>query len=266
MRLACSTLTFSRLPLPAALRRIASLGFAWVDLGMQEGWAHVFPSQVREDPARVAAEVGALLAEAGLSAVAANVGLAPGTAGEQEERVDAVCRVASSLGIGVLTLPAASPATEMSQETARLRRLVAVAARRRVKLTVETHVGTWAESPEGARYLIQAVPGLGLTFDPTHILLTTGTWRLPEDLWPHVAHVHLRDTGTTPEEIQVAVGKGRIPHVEVLAQLRARGYEGAVSTEVIDTLGGLDAEEETLRLVRVLEGAGLGRDAGCGPR
>ena len=53
MRIACSSLAFSRQSLEESLQRIAALGFRYVDVGIQENRAHINPSDIERDVAGV---------------------------------------------------------------------------------------------------------------------------------------------------------------------------------------------------------------------
>ncbi|MDG6947283.1 MAG: sugar phosphate isomerase/epimerase [Nitrososphaerota archaeon] len=253
--LSCSTLTFSRLSLGEALSEVKKIGFRYVDLGMVEGWAHVSPSRVLGDTDSVVREVEGELERAGLSPVTANVGFGRCTQEERAERFAAVCEFAARVGVPLLTLaPTGGTAEEQAKE---LRVRLPVAARYGIALTVETHRKSVTETPEQAMEVCRLAPGAGLTWDPTHFLIATGTWRPPAELLRFVKHVHIRDSGRSDAEIQVGVGRGAIPHHDVIALLLGAGYVGAISTEVIDSIGDLDSAAETSALVRVMRDEGV---------
>jgi hypothetical protein len=50
VKVAGSSLSFSKQPLDVALRELANLGFSFVDIGAIEGWAHINPSEVASQP------------------------------------------------------------------------------------------------------------------------------------------------------------------------------------------------------------------------
>ncbi len=109
---AVSSLTFSRLPLAEALPAVAALGFRAVELAAHEGWAHLSPAELAGDASGVTERVVSALHAAGLHAVALNAGLGRNADIErQAQLVAALCRLAVTLGAGVLTIPAAPPPT-----------------------------------------------------------------------------------------------------------------------------------------------------------
>ena len=72
MEVTCSTIGFTRKPLPNALQDIADLGFRYVDLLMMENWAHINRSQVVGNPEEHADYVQRLLEQNNLTATAIN--------------------------------------------------------------------------------------------------------------------------------------------------------------------------------------------------
>jgi sugar phosphate isomerase/epimerase len=267
VRLAGSTLTFSRAPLSVALEGLARLGFRYVELAAHEGWAHIGPARLAADVAAGVAEVRRALAEAGLQAVALNAGLGRADPGEQRRRAAALARLAAEVGAVVLTVPAApSPRGEETfaaagAEIARLEGLLGAVRPYGVVLAVEGHLGTLTEHPATAAALCRAVPGLKLTLDPSHYWAGPAGGRGWEEVLPFVAHVHLRDAGRGGwAEIQVAPGRGQVDFPAVLAALRAAGYDGACAVEYIDTLpvaGGTGAAEAAAEMARLARSWGL---------
>jgi sugar phosphate isomerase/epimerase len=66
--------------------------------------------------------------------------------------------------------------------------------------------------------------------------------------------VHLRDTGTGPNQMQVQIGQGQVEYSRVLAQLGRYGYNRTLSIEIIDEPGlALDVETEVRKLKLLLE-------------
>ena len=84
LHVACSTLCFTQHPLDEALRRIAQLGFRYVDLGVQR-WAHISAPELVHSSVEMAASLGWDLEQAGVELSAMNVGL------ERERRCVARC-------------------------------------------------------------------------------------------------------------------------------------------------------------------------------
>ncbi|MBI3970887.1 MAG: sugar phosphate isomerase/epimerase [Chloroflexi bacterium] len=236
-----STLGWSRQPLDVALASIAALEFSQADLAVMEGWAHINPSDLTAGgEARVrdkAARVRDLVAKHGMRRVSAfAVGLRTPDLAEQKQRWAAVCDFAAALDVPVARLDAAKRGTPFGDEVARLRALVAIAADRGVQLAVETHVDQIAELPAAAVRLCEAVPGLALTLDPSHLHAGPNQGADFSAVFPFVRHVHLRDAGSDRDHIQVPAGCGRVNFQSIAAQLHAHGYSGKFAIEYIDTL------------------------------
>jgi sugar phosphate isomerase/epimerase len=112
-----------------------------------------------------------------------------------------------------------------------LRRLLPIAATHGVQLTIEPHVHSFLESPALTLELLAAAPGLKLTLDYAHFVCLG--WRQDEidALAPHAAHVHLRQA--RPGALQAKASQGTINIEAQLAVLRAAGYAGRISLEVV---------------------------------
>src|SRR5919199_1705618 len=104
-----SSLGWSKQPLEDAIDAIGALDFGQVDLAVQEGWAHLYPS------ALVAAGLDGVRREAGrireriernqMKRVSAcNVGLRAGDRAEEARRVEAVSDLARALDVPVITI------------------------------------------------------------------------------------------------------------------------------------------------------------------
>lgn len=251
MDCAGSTLIFSRLPLAEALLGLSRIGFSTVEVGAVEGWAHLSPVRAARDQDAVLTELREGLAGAWISAIAINAGLR-GTETEQREQALALCRIARAVGAGTLTIPAAAGPGIPPGEADRLRSLVGIAQGYGVKLAVECHMGTLAEDPATAADLCHAVPGLGLTLDPSHFWAGRAQGKGWEVVLPYVRHVHLRDAGFGGwQEIQVAPGKGAVDFVGVRDALRSAGQHPTFAVEYIDTIpvgNGGSAEEAALAM------------------
>lgn len=241
MRVAGSTLLYSRLDLEAACDRLGQLGFDAVDVGMQEGWAHVAPSECVGAVETARERIESACSAAGLDPVAVNASAGDGDRETEIERVRAVADVADGLGIDVVTLPAGGTDTDVATDLERFGALVDAVADRAVTLTVETHWGTLTEDPAVAAEYATAVPGLGYTLDPGHFVVGDHDVDPPyRDLLAATEHVHVRQAGTGWAEIQRPPTDGDLDVEALLADLRASGYDGAVTVEYIDALDGVE--------------------------
>jgi sugar phosphate isomerase/epimerase len=228
---ACSTLCFGRHPLEDALRLVAELHFSKCDLAVHEHGRHVKPSQVAEDVAAVAAK---LRYGSGLTPCAFSLDLDAPSPEEYQRQFSAVCRLARVTAVPVITIKAASQETPLDAEVARLKKLLALADAEGILLTVATLLGTHTQTPDQAVALCQAVPGLGLTLDPSHYTAGPHQGKSYDQVFPFVRHVQLRDTGRGPNQFQVRVGQGEIEYGRIVAQLARYGYERALVVDIRD--------------------------------
>jgi len=243
MRVAGSTLTYSRLDLGEACRRLADAGFDAVDVGAHAGWAHVDPAALVGDVEATAERVRGRLA--GLDPAAINAGLSGGNdADDRREQVRALAALADALDAGVVTLPAGSAEGDREADVERVCGLVEAAAGHDATLTVETHRFQHTEDPAVALAYARRIDGLALTLDPGHF--AAGPHWTPDcsdPLLDHVAHVHVRQAGDSWDRIQRPhdAPDGRLDLPRLVERLRAAGYDGALAVEYIDSLDGVDA-------------------------
>jgi sugar phosphate isomerase/epimerase len=248
---ACSTLCFSREPLDSVLRHIAELEFDKIELAVTEGGSHLKPSEVAENPEAAAHRLrhGPSLTPA---ALALDFGDPEPDPAAYRKRFEALCRLAKPLTVAVLTIPAAPLGTPFDDEVKRLTALAGLAMREGLVLAVETHSKTLTADPAAAVALCEAVPGLGLTLDPSHFL--QGGHKDYDAVFPYVQNVHLRDTGKGPGEFQVRVGQGEIEYGRIVNLLERHGYDRALTISILDALDNpFDVEIEVRKLKLLLE-------------
>jgi sugar phosphate isomerase/epimerase len=228
---ACSTLCFARHPLEIALRTIAELEFHKFELAIHEGGPHLKPSQVAAD---VSVAASRLRIGPGLVPSAFSVEIEAANDEDYRKQFKAVCRLARMSAVPLVSLAAAARATPLDTEVTRLQRLTGLADKEGVLLNVETRNGTLTEDPDQALALCQAVPGLGLTYDPSHYLTGPHKSRSHDHIFPYVRHVHLRDTGRKPDQFQVRVGQGQVEYGRIINQLSRHRYDRVLSVDIRD--------------------------------
>jgi sugar phosphate isomerase/epimerase len=228
---ACSTSCFGKYPLEQALRIIAELEFNKIDVAIHDQSLHLRPADVAED---VPAAAQRLRMGAGLAPVAFSVEIDAEEEKEYHRQLRAVCRLARLVAVPLLTMPAGAADGGLDAEVQRLTALVREAAQEGVQLAVDTQAGTVTEDPDAAAELCERVPGLGLTFDPSHYLAGPHQGKSFEQVFPHVRHVHLRDTGRGPNQFQVRVGQGEVEYGRIVSQLSRHQYERALTVDVRD--------------------------------
>jgi sugar phosphate isomerase/epimerase len=227
----CSTLCFARQPLEEALRVIAELEFAKVDVAIHSGSRQLAPADVAADLQRVYRR---LRLTSNLMPAAFDLDIDPTDPETFDREFRACCKLARQLTVATLALPAAPCGSDFDAETARLRRLVGIAGGDGLVLTVVTRIGTLTELPESAVRLCQRVPGLGLTLDPSHYICGPNQNRCYDIVFPYVKHVHLRDSGRTPDKMQVRVGQGELEYSKMVSQLERCRYDRLLSVEIMD--------------------------------
>lgn len=249
MYVACSTLCFGKYPLEKALRVIAELEFSKVDVAIHEQGPHLRPSEVAEDVTLASQRIRI---GPSLSPAAFNVVIEADDAAESQRQLRAICRLARMSAVTLLTLPAAACGTNMESEVERLTELLRLTDAEGLVLTVETRIGTLTETPDAAVELCERVPGLGLTLDPSHYIAGPHQGKPFDEVYPFVRHVHLRDTGRSPEEFQVRVGQGEIEYGRIVAQLARFRYDRLLTVEITDIPDAPFAMEPEVRKLKYL--------------
>ncbi|MFI5457779.1 MAG: sugar phosphate isomerase/epimerase family protein [Isosphaerales bacterium] len=251
MFVACSTLCFARESLETALRQIAELEFDKFELALVEDGQHMRPSEAGDNP-----EAALQRLRSGPSLIPSSLqidfGAVDWSLPVTRKRFDGLCRLAKSLSVAVLTIPAAPLGTAVAAEVKRLSTLVSAATREGLVLALLTHAETLTSDPRVAVELCQAVPGLGLTLDPSHYLQGPNPSVDYDIVFPYVQNVHLRDTGLVPGEFQVRVGQGQIEYARVVTQLQRYGYNRALTVSIIDRPDNPFEREVEVRKLKLL--------------
>jgi sugar phosphate isomerase/epimerase len=253
MFVACSTLCFSKEPLESALRHIAELEFDKIELAIVEEGAHLRPSEVAENPE---AAMHRLRNGPSLTPAALNLdfGALDPASPVLRRRFEALCRMAKSLTVAVLTIPAAPIGASFEDEVKRLMTLAGYAMREGLVLAVETHSRTLTADPAVAVELCKAVPGLGVTLDPSHYIQGPHRGCDFDGLYPYVQNVHLRDTGKGPDEFQVRIGQGEVEYGRIVNMLERHGYDRGLTVSILDHSDNtFDSEVEVRKLKLLLE-------------
>ncbi len=248
MYVACSTLCFNSYPFADALRTIAELEFNKIDVAIHESCNHLKPSQVVQDPAAAASQ---LRLASGLVPSAISVEI--DAQGEEYDRqFKAICRVARAIMVPLLTMSAAPLGTPLDTEVQRLTRLLRLAEKDGLILTLSTVTGTLTEDPDMAVTLCQRVPGLGLTLDPSHYIAGPRQGQDFSEVYPYVRHVHLRDTGRGPNQLQVHVGQGEVEYGQVINQLARFSYDRLLTVDIRDVPQETVPKEHEVRKLKYL--------------
>jgi sugar phosphate isomerase/epimerase len=253
MFVSCSTLCFSKEPLESALRHIAELEFDKIDLAIAEEGTHLRPSEVAEnlDQAIHRLRHGPSLTAAALTL---DFGAIDSADTSFRKRFDAMCRMAKALTVAVLTMPAAPLGSSFDDEVQRLTSLAGHAMREGLVLALLTHSETLTSDPATAVELCKAVPGLGLTLDPSHYIYGPNRGADFDAVYPYVQNVHLRDTGKDPGEFQVRIGQGEVEYGRIINLLERHGYDRGLTVALRDTPEpDFEIEDEVRKLKLLLE-------------
>ena len=240
MHIAASTRSLWDLAFPAACLQIQELGFDKVEIWLNESFNQLKPSAVVADPEGSAG----LLREASRLSPAAIF---------LESEVDiadfaGIIRFAKQLKVAQLTILASPKGTPFNTEIDRLRERNAICQREGIRLSVLTKSGTLTEDPHTAVELCQSVRGMGISLDPSYYICRPGGSLDHDVVYPHVLHLHLRDTSVT--ELQVLCGLGEVDYNRIVALLRQYGYQRTLSVDLLPhTMEG----EERLREMRKMK-------------
>ena len=249
MYVACSTLCFDSYPFAEALRTIAELEFNKIDVAIHERSNHLKPSQVVRD---VPAAASQLRLGPGLVPSAISVEIEAPDGEEYDRQFRAVCRLARMSMVPLLTMAAAPTGTALDQEVQRLTRLLRLAEKDGLLLTVATLCGTLTEDADTAVTLCQRVPGLGLTLDPSHYIAGPHAGKAFDQVYPYVRHVHLRDTGRGPNQFQVHVGQGEVEYGRLIGQLARYQYDRLLTVDIRDVAHADFPKEHEVRKLKYL--------------
>ncbi len=239
MFVAASSRCFEDKSLAEACQQLTDLGYDKIELWMDERTDHLKPSQIAAAPDRFFTQYReatrmtpiAICLEEDVSA----------------EVFDGLCRLAKMLKITQITLPAAPLGTPFNEEIDRLRSRLATANSSGIRLSLKTKTGYLTEDPQTAVELCQAVPGLGLTYDPSYYICSRFSNQSHDQVFQYVYHTHLRDT--LPSELQVPVGLGEIDYSRIISQLRRFNYTRALSVEILPSL--LNGHDRALELRKI---------------
>jgi sugar phosphate isomerase/epimerase len=176
---------------------IAELEFSKVDVALHERGPHLRPSEVAADVSLAAQRIRI---GPSLSPAAFDVEITAMDGAPYQEQLRAVCHLARISIVSTITLPAATAGSGLDAEVKRLTALVRLAEGEGIALAMKTRMGTLTENPDTAVELCKRVPGLGLTLDPSHYIAGLHQGKNFEQVYPYVRHVHLRDTGRSPEQ------------------------------------------------------------------
>ena len=244
MIVAASSECFPELSLDGVLQRFVDLEYSNVELAIHERDGQIKPSSLLTD-------LDSIIAACRETYRLTITGYSVDIDAEGEAYYDqfaACCRLAKATKVVSLTAPAAEIGTPFNAEIERLQRLVAIASREGVLVSIKTETGKITQDPDTAVVLCDNVKGLGLTLDPSHYVYGPHAGGNYDQVMKYVYNVHLRDT--TKDKLQVRIGQGEIEYSRLVTQLEKCKYHRALVVH-ITAMEGVDHIAE-LRKMRLL--------------
>lgn len=244
MIVAASSECFPELSLDGVLQRFVDLEYSNVEIAIHERGGQIKPSSLLTDLDNT---IAACRETYRLTITGYSVDIeAEGEA--YYDQFAACCRLAKATKVVSLTAPAAEIGTPFNAEIERLQRLVAIASREGVLVSIKTETGKITQDPDTAVVLCDNVKGLGLTLDPSHYVYGPHAGGSYDQVMKYVYNVHLRDT--TKDKLQVRIGQGEIEYSRLVTQLEKCKYHRALVVH-ITAMEGVDHIAE-LRKMRLL--------------
>ena len=244
MFVVASTRCFSDLSFDAACEQISELQYDKVEICLNEEGDHLKPTQVIADPDAFCSHFRDMTR---LTPFAMSI--------ETElslEDFQVIVRVGQQFRLTQITIPASPLGTPFNAEIDRLRAFIRIASPDGIRVSIKTKTGRLTEDPHTAVELCQATPGLGLTLDPSYYIRGASSEPSFDQVFPHVFHVHLRDTST--DDLQVRIGLGEVDYSRLISQLERQDYKGALSVELLpELLGDADRAVEMRKMRLLLE-------------
>jgi sugar phosphate isomerase/epimerase len=278
MYLSCSSLVCPLETYPKitdVLRELKALGFQAFDLAAFEGWQNVDPSRLAGGGDAWSRAFVDAVAAAGMHVSSFNCGFSkplndpdPAAFAQCRREYLALLDLAEAVRCANLTVQPGNPIAGQAHSRtlyyaqgfgsgqawdrsfdallAHLSELAALAQGRGVTLGVEAHYGSLLEKPEDAQRMAQALwPEVGLTYDPSHLVMQGIPLPEAEALLAYTVHVHVRNASL--HKMQETMADGIVDWAWLVGALRAHGYRGALA---IEYFGGFDAGFENTRVLR----------------
>src|SRR5262249_51794889 len=118
---------------------------------------------------------------------------------------------------------------------AALREMVNGAKQARLRVSIEPHMDSMAQTPEIALKLVKDVPDLSLTLDWAQMICQDIAHDDILELVPHARHIQIRQAARA--QLQTPFDRGRIDVKRVVKDVLKAGYEGLMCVEYMNTPG-----------------------------
>ncbi len=243
-RLGCSTISFRRWPLPAALAEIKAQGFGETDLGSLPGVCDHIPIPLPADRVDALAEQ---ILDSGVKVRLINADVAdmddPDLDGaEMQRRLRTLVDLAQGVGTSTIMLPCGrqgtEPRTELSHDIDTVARTLTAAAdfvnAAGLNLLVEApHSRRLCANVERSVMLYDALGDarVGAVLDFSHVVASgDDEVEAVRRLDGRIGHVHFRDAVLA--DINLSIGRGKVNFPAAIDALTASGYQGHYSLEL----------------------------------
>lgn len=272
LEFACHTWAFNDFTLPEALATIARLGFRYADIG---SGANLNTQRAAENPRKSAEEIRTDLDVFNLKISDLYLMLPRISLPEEDKRqreielFKSLVPFAAALGTPGITLSAglAHPAEDEEahdRAVAALREMVKAGQSARLRVSIEPHMDSMAQTPEQALKFVNDVPGLTLTLDWAQMVCQDVFHDDILKLLPHTAHIQIRQAARA--QLQTPFDRGRIDVKKVVKDVLAADYKGVLSVEYMNTPGwhgmvAVNAIQESARMRDELRAARDGLNA-----
>ena len=176
--------------------------------------------------------------------------------GPTADQMQAICKTAKLMQVTHISVPSSEQGTPFNEEIDRLQTLVKIALVDGLRVSIATDPGTMTQDPHTAVELCQQVRGLGLTYDPSHYIVSgqvvSGQPSNLDQIVPHIFHVRLRDT--SPQEFQVSLGLGENDFFKLIGELEGQRYDQGLTIDLVPgQFEGEDRMLEMRKMRRLLE-------------
>ena len=247
MELTCTSFSFPLLSFERSLQLIALLEIPNVDLGAHGEGTHLCPARIERDPRGEADAVRQAVDRAGLGIADLFPTFGRGFRDRALNSPDAEVRRANRKRFkafvefcreagcpGLTLLPGVRwdhLSLEKSLELSRrvLAEFVDEGRSRGLRVSIEPHLESVAESPERALELIESVPGLQHTLDYSHFVACGVPIDRIHPLLRFAGHIHARQAA--PGCLQASHKEGTIDFEPVLRLLHVARYPGFICIE-----------------------------------
>lgn len=256
----CSSLCQVRQPFEKAAAVIAEMGYRYVDLSCLN-WPpsppHANVVELMKDFEKEASRIEKILSVNQLKVSNLTFdGLDVKEFDAYTRRFETVMRLANRLDTKLVNIMAPPKGADKQEIADKLNAIQKVAARHKVKLTLETHTGQLTEFPADAVWLCRHALGVGLTLDPSHYYAGPNQGKSFDEVYPYVFGTGFRAGGMEWATVQMPWGAGPIDFAAIVRQLESQGYQGFYVAEYIEGFNQLDAVAESrkfLKWIRSLE-------------